>query len=184
MHSAWYPNHIPCNLYPYRSLPELLIHIRSLGTFSLPISNLGTPISALSTPPLLCRGTRCLPHHGHQGLTVTPPVRLRFFPSGLTVAKSDPLATRRKVANHSPQSPEINKPQARISGVEISMCNQIDSNTCIEVTTCMDYDPARQLNNLVPGPHCTSLYGSQWDTRSMESAWLFLQLNTLPSRSR
>jgi hypothetical protein len=44
------------------------------------------------------------------------------------------------VANHSPQNKtylpenEINKPQARISGVEMSMCYPIDPNTCIEVT--------------------------------------------------
>jgi hypothetical protein len=46
-------------------------------------------------------------------------------PLGLTVAKSSPLATRRKVDNHSPRNkthlPEINQPQARISGVEISI---------------------------------------------------------------
>jgi hypothetical protein len=46
------------------------------------------------------------------------------------------------VANHSPRNktrlPKINKPQARISGVEISMCYPIDSNTCIDFTTCMD----------------------------------------------
>jgi hypothetical protein len=35
------------------------------------------------------------------------------------------------------QLPEINKPQARISGVEISMYYPIDSDTCIEVTTHM-----------------------------------------------
>jgi hypothetical protein len=44
---------------------------------------------------------------------------------------------------------EINKPQARISGVEISMCYPIDSKTCIEVTTCVDrlvpWNPGRQL---------------------------------------
>jgi hypothetical protein len=46
------------------------------------------------------------------------------------------------MTNHSPQHkthlPEINKPQARISGVEISMCYPIDSNTCIKVTTHVD----------------------------------------------
>jgi hypothetical protein len=31
--------------------------------------------------------------------------------------------------------PEINKPQARISGVEVSMCYPTESNTCIEVTS-------------------------------------------------
>jgi hypothetical protein len=52
-------------------------------------------------------------------------------PMGLIVAKSAPFTTRRKVANHSPRNlPKINKPQARISGVEISMCYPIDSNTC------------------------------------------------------
>jgi hypothetical protein len=60
-------------------------------------------------------------------------------PLRLTVDKSAPLATRKKVANHSPQNKihhtEINKPRARISGVEISMCIHIDSKTCIEVTT-------------------------------------------------
>jgi hypothetical protein len=56
---------------------------------------------------------------------------------GLKVAKSAALATRRKVA--SPQNktrlPEINKLQARIYEVEISMCYPVDSNTCIKVIT-------------------------------------------------
>jgi hypothetical protein len=80
-------------------------------------------------------------------LTVTPLVG----PKGSTVAKSALLSTRRKVANHSPRNkthlPEINKPQARITGVEISMCYTIDSNTCIEVTTSM-------------GNYCQTVLGS------------------------
>jgi outer membrane receptor for ferrienterochelin and colicin len=43
------------------------------------------------------------------------------------------------MASYSPRNKmylsEINKPQARISGVELSMCYPVDSNTCIEVTT-------------------------------------------------
>jgi hypothetical protein len=46
------------------------------------------------------------------------------------------------VAKQSPRNrkyrPEINKPQARISGVEIFMCYPIVSNTCIEVTMLVD----------------------------------------------
>jgi hypothetical protein len=38
---------------------------------------------------------------------------------GLSLANSAPLASRRKVANHSPRTPRGNKPQARISGVGI-----------------------------------------------------------------
>jgi hypothetical protein len=72
-------------------------------------------------------------HLGRQGLTVTPPVGLHSFHPW----DSAPITTRKKVANHSPQAkthlPEINKPQERISGVEVSMCYPIDSNTCIEV---------------------------------------------------
>jgi hypothetical protein len=37
------------------------------------------------------------------------------------LAKSASLTTRKKVANHSPWTPEVNKPQARISGVGISI---------------------------------------------------------------
>jgi hypothetical protein len=37
----------------------------------------------------------------------------------------------RNKTQHKTHLPEINKPQARISGVEISMCDPIDSNTCI-----------------------------------------------------
>jgi hypothetical protein len=92
-------------------------------------------------------------------------------PLELTVAKSAPLATLRKLANHSPQNqthlPEINKPQTRISGVEISMCYPTDSNTYIEVTThstCLRLLP-KFKNNLVLGSHCTGLHGRQWDTR-------------------
>jgi hypothetical protein len=73
------------------------------------------------------------------------------------------------VANHNPRNkthlPEINIPPARISGVDISMCYSIDSNTCIEVTTCMamgrlvPLTPAgRFKNNFVLGHHCTGLY--------------------------
>jgi hypothetical protein len=61
------------------------------------------------------------------------------FALGIKLANLLPLPLARKVANHSSQNkthlPEINKPQARISGMEIFMCYPIDSNTCIEVIT-------------------------------------------------
>jgi hypothetical protein len=66
----------------------------------------------------------------------------------LTVTNFASVTTRKKVSNHSPWNkthlPEINKPHARISGVEISMCYPIDSNTCIEITSgqlhsCKDF---------------------------------------------
>jgi hypothetical protein len=60
----------------------------------------------------------------HQGLTVTPPVGLCFFP--LTPPQSKT------------HLPEINKPQARICGLEISISYPIVSNICITVTTRLD----------------------------------------------
>jgi hypothetical protein len=80
---------------------------------------------------------------------------LRFFPLEITVAKSAPITTHKKVANHGSRNkrhiPEINKPQARISGVEISMCYPIDSNTCIAVTTHVDMPHVDSCLRLQPG---------------------------------
>jgi hypothetical protein len=51
--------------------------------------------------------------------------------------------------------PEVNKPQARISGVGMSMCYSIDSNTCIKDS---------YQDNLILGSYWTGLYGRQRDT--------------------
>jgi hypothetical protein len=63
--------------------------------------------------------------------------------------------------------PIINKPQARISGVEISMCYPIDSNTCTEVTKYTRGQLSKQFkNNLVLAGislYCTGLNGKQWE---------------------
>jgi hypothetical protein len=56
-------------------------------------------------------------------------------PCGLNLSKSTPLAARRKVANHTLELPEVNKPQARISGVGVFHFSPIHSHTCIEVTS-------------------------------------------------
>jgi hypothetical protein len=133
----------------------------------------------------------CFPILGTNRLTVILPVRLyASSPLGLTVATSSPLATHRKVANYSPQNkthlPETNKQQARISGVEISMCYPMDSNTCIEVTTHVNargQTPARQFkNNLVLGSHHVCVEDSGTDGMESASGCSFshCQLNTFP----
>jgi hypothetical protein len=68
-------------------------------------------------------------HLGHARVTVTCQSDSALSTLGLNLAKSTPLATRRKVANHSPRTPEVNKPQARISGVGPIHCIEVTSGT-------------------------------------------------------
>jgi hypothetical protein len=82
---------------------------------------------------------------------------------------------------HSPRNkthlPEINKPQARISGVELSMCYPVDSNTCTDVTTRVNRLLLDSLkNNFVLGSHCVQQVCMEGSRNTV--AWLFLQLNT------
>jgi hypothetical protein len=132
----------------------------------------------------------CSPYHSQKGgqsqpllSSWTPRVNSHstsrttlLSPLGWTVAKSAPLTTHRKVANHSHQNkthlPEINKPQARRSRVKISIVLSNRFKHLHRGHYTHDKTPARHgllgqfKNNLVLGSHCTGLYG-----RSMESAW-------------
>jgi hypothetical protein len=79
---------------------------------------------------------------GHQGLTVTPPVGLRSFHPWINSCQIRSPCHSQKRGQSQPSTQDTplrdNKPQERISGVAISMCYPIDSNTCIEVTTCVN----------------------------------------------
>jgi hypothetical protein len=78
---------------------------------------------------------------------------------------------------------EINKSQARISGVEISkmLSNRFKHlhRGHYNLDRLLICTPARHSlritwavkNNLILGSHCTGLYGRQWDRRWAESAW-------------
>jgi hypothetical protein len=86
--------------------------------------------------------------------------------------------------------PEINKPQARISGVEIPMCYPIDSNTCIEVTTHINSSCLGLLPDSLKITWIWDLLMFRFVWKAVVhtvdgiSLWLLIQLNTLPPGSR
>jgi hypothetical protein len=73
-------------------------------------------------------------HLGHPRVTVTCKSDSALFTLGLNLAKSTPLAARRWPIT-ALELPEVNKPQARISGVGDFHSSPIHSHTCIEVTS-------------------------------------------------
>jgi hypothetical protein len=75
-----------------------------------------------------------LTHLGHPRVTVTHQSDLALFTLGLILAKSTSLAARRWPIT-ALELTEVNKPQARISGVGDFHSSPIHSHTCIEVTS-------------------------------------------------
>jgi hypothetical protein len=74
-------------------------------------------------------------HLGHPRVTVVCQSDSALFALGLNLAKSTPLAVRRRRPITGLELPKVNKPQARISGVGDFHSSPIHSHTCIEVTS-------------------------------------------------
>jgi hypothetical protein len=74
-------------------------------------------------------------HLGHPRVTVARQSDSALFTLGLILAKSTPLATRRKVANHSPWTPRGKQTSSKDIWNRDFHSSPIHSHTCIEVTS-------------------------------------------------